>query len=57
MDLTVKEYDKSELTYLDDIISLKLSEFKNIIDDFDLNMFDKYIKKIDKLNKNIYMKE
>ena len=56
LDLTVKEYDKSELTYLDDIISLKLSEFKNIIDDFDLNMFDKYIKKIDKLNKNIYMR-
>ena len=52
LDFSEKNYNKDNKTNIaSNIISLKLLEFNNLIDDFDLNRFDDYIKKLENLDK------
>ena len=53
MDLSEQEYDKNNIN--NNIIKLKIDEFKNIIEDFDLNKFEKYSKNIDNLERNKFI--
>ena len=53
MDLSEKEYDKNNIN--NNIIRLKLYEFKNIIEDFDLNKFAEYSINLDNLEKNKFI--
>ena len=50
LDLSEKEYNKNNIN--NNLIRLKIDEFKNIIEDFDLNKFEKYSKNLDNLEKN-----
>ena len=51
LDFSEKEYDKSNIGK-NNIMIWKLIEFRNIIDDFNLDKFQRYKINIDKLNKN-----
>ena len=53
MDLSEQEFDKNNFN--NNIIRLKLDEFKNIIEDFDLDKFEKYTKNIDNLERNKFI--
>ena len=53
MDLSEQKYDKNNIN--NKIIRLKLYEFKNIIEDFDLNKFSKYSINLDNLEKNKFI--
>jgi len=50
LDLSEKELNRNNIN--NNLIRLKLNEFKNIIEDFDLNQFEKYSKNLDNLEKN-----
>jgi len=50
LDFSEKFYEKSRAN--NSVISLKLQEFQNIIDDFNLTNLEKYSKFLDNLNKN-----
>ena len=50
LDFSEKYYEKSRAN--NNIISLKLQEFQNVIDDFNLRNLEKYSKFLDNLNKN-----
>ena len=50
LDFGEKYYEKSRLN--NNIISLKLQEFQNLIEDFDLNNFEKFSKFLENINKN-----
>ena len=53
MDLSEQEYDKNNIN--NNIILLKLNEFKNIIEDFDLKKLAKYSKNLDNLERNKFI--
>ena len=53
LDLSEQEYDKNNIN--NNVIRLKLDEFKNIIEDFDLNHFEKYSKNLDNLERNKFI--
>ena len=53
MDLSEKEYDKNNIN--NNIIRLKLYEFKKIIEDFDLNKFAEYSINLDNLEKSKFI--
>ena len=50
MDFGEKYYEKSRLN--NNIISLKLQEFQNLIEDFNLQNFEKFSTFLEKINKN-----
>ena len=50
LDFSEKYYEKSKSN--NNVISLKLQEFQNVIDDFNLGNVEKYSKFLDNLNKN-----
>ena len=50
LDFGEKYYEKSRLN--NNIISLKLQEFQNLIEDFNLNNFEKFSKFLENINKN-----
>jgi len=50
LDLSEKEYNRNNIN--NNLIRLKLSEFKNIIQDFDLDQLEKYSKNLDNLERN-----
>ena len=50
-----EENNKSKNNYNNNIINLKLIEFKSLIDDFDLSRFEKYSQNLDNINKNKYI--
>ena len=52
LDFSEEKYDKMNSTRNNNVVIWKLLELKNLIDDFDLNSFQKYLKNLDKLNKN-----
>ena len=56
LDFTKEEYNKNLKNSNDNLIILKLIEFKNIIDDFDLNKLKIYGDNIDNINKNKNLK-
>ena len=53
LDLSEQEYDKNNIN--NNVIRLKLDEFKNIIEDFDLNKLEKYSKNLDNLERNKFI--
>ena len=50
LDFSLTHYDKNKINNRNKI-NLKLIEFENIINDFDLDLFERYSKNIDNLNK------
>ena len=54
IDFSEKQYIKNK-SISNNIIKNKLMEFKFIIDDFDISLFNKYSKAIDNINKNKYI--
>ena len=53
LDVSEKQFDKNKLNN-NNKITLKLIEFQKIIDDFDINLFEKFSKNLDNINKNKY---
>ena len=51
LDFSEKYYEKSRLN--NNIISLKLQEFQNLIEDFNLVNYEKFSKFLDNVNKNM----
>ena len=54
IDFSEDLYDKNKFDNINNIITLKLKELQYVIDDFDIQLFKKYIINIDNLNNNNY---
>ena len=55
LDFSEKDHSNIKLNNYNNVIILKILEFKKLIDDFDLHRFKKYIINLDNINKNKFI--